>query len=495
MTYKDYKEALAKIADVSYANGLLQWDMEIYMPPQGGEIRSRQMATLAGIAHQYITAPELEHGVAALLTDTSISATEKANLSVTATDIAKRKKLPATHVEALSKAISDGFQAWQTARQQDDYSLFIPHLAKLVALKRQEAEYLGYTAHPYDALLNEFEPGTTSADVVKVFDELKPGLQNLINQIAAKPKPDNAFMHLHYPQAAQWGFGIDLLKQMGYNFEAGRQDLSAHPFTIAFNSHDVRVTTRVAEDDIAEMIWSCIHEGGHALYEQGLPFDSYGLPAAEAASLGIHESQSRFWENNIGRSLPYWEYNYPALQALFPDNLKNTSVTDFYKATNRVEPSLIRTAADELTYHFHIIIRFELELALLDGSLSVDDLPEAWNAKYKAYLGVDVPSDAMGVLQDVHWSHAGIGYFPTYTLGSLYAAQFYNAAAQALPNITSLISTGNLAPILQWLRTNIHPKGRTYTSAEICQTVTGQTLNPQAFLAYATAKYGALYGL
>lgn len=494
MSYQAYQKYLAKLADISFANALLQWDQEVYMPEKGAAARASQQATLSGLAHEVATSAEGEAIVNTLLNDESLDATQKSNVQRTAIDIAKRKKFSREFVEEMSHAISDGFVTWQTAKRDNNYSLFAPKLQRLIELKRREAEITGYTAHPYDALLDDYEPGATTADVKAVFDNLKPQLKLLLDKISAAKQHDDSFFKLHYDKQKQWDFGIDLLKQMGYDFTAGRQDISSHPFTVSFGSGDVRVTTRINENDLAEMIWSCIHEGGHALYEQGLPATDYGLPSGEATSLSIHESQSRLWENNVGRSLAFWQYNYPKIQQVFPEQLGAVSLDLFYKAFNKVEPSLVRTSADELTYHFHIIIRFELELAMLDGSLNAADLPAAWNAKYKEYLGIDVPSDTLGVLQDVHWSHGSMGYFSTYSLGSMYAAQFYAKAEKDIPGLNDSIAQGNTAPLLHWLRQNIHNKGRNLTSRQVCEMVTGEPLNPAYFINYATKKYSHIYG-
>jgi carboxypeptidase Taq len=328
-----------------------------------------------------------------------------------------------------------------------------------------------------------------------IFADVKSALAPLLKNIASKPQVNKDFLHLHYERNAQWEFGIELLKAMGYDMNAGRQDISEHPFTTSFNPQDVRVTTRIDERDFGNMTWSCIHEGGHALYEQGLPVSEYGLPCGEAASLGIHESQSRLWENNVGRSLPFWQHHYAALQARFPDNLQNVSLEDFYKAINQVQPSLIRTEADELTYHFHVMIRYEIEKGLLDGTYSTKDLNEIWNKYYREYLHVEVPNDNQGVLQDIHWSHGSFGYFPTYSLGSLYAAQFFTAAKQQIPGLIEQITKGDYKELLNWLRDEIHHHGRYYTSNELCAKVTGEPLAFKYFLDYATEKYHHIYNV
>jgi carboxypeptidase Taq len=316
-----------------------------------------------------------------------------------------------------------------------------------------------------------------------------------VKQIAAKPQNDDAFMYLKYDDQKQWDLGLEYLKQMGYDFEAGRQDRSSHPFTTNFSCQDVRVTTRVNENDLNEMLWSTIHEGGHALYEQGLPASEYGLPLGEYISLGIHESQSRMWENNVARSLGYWKGNFGRMQQTFPEQLKGKTAEDFYKAMNIVQPSLIRTSADELTYHFHVLIRFEIEKALIENKIQVKDLPSYWNAKYKEYLGIDVPSDSKGVLQDIHWSHGSFGYFPTYSLGSFYAAQFFAQAKKENPELEKQIESGNMKPLLEWLREKVHKHGKYYTAEELCIAITGEKLNFQYFMDYAKKKYSQLYNL
>ncbi|HEY0030132.1 MAG TPA: carboxypeptidase M32, partial [Bacteroidia bacterium] len=422
--YKKYQVLMQKIADVQYASALLNWDQETYMPPKGAHFRAQQLSTLAGIIHEYSISEELGTLLDVLEKDTSLSEREKRNIKQSLKNYRDNKKYTTEFVQELSRTISETFQAWQKAKVENNFALYAPHLEKLVKLKREEAKFLGDYAHPYDALLNQYEPGATTADLEILFSDVREQLVVFVKQIAAKPQNEDAFMFLHYDKQKQWEIGLELLKQMGYDFEAGRQDASSHPFTTSFSPQDVRVTTRINENDLNEMIWSCIHEGGHALYEQGLPTEEYGMPSGEYISLGIHESQSRLWENNIGRSLPYWKANYSILQSAFPENLKKVSFEDFYKAMNIVKPSLIRTSADELTYHFHVLIRFEIEKALIEGSIEVKDLPAYWHAKYKEYLGIEVPDDARGVLQDIHWSHGSFGYFPTYSLGSFYAAQF-----------------------------------------------------------------------
>ncbi len=493
--YAKYKGMMRKIADIQYSSAVLSWDQETYMPPKGANFRAQQLSTLAGIGHELATSKELGEILNALSSDASLSEKEKRNIKQSLKNYNDNLKYTTAFVEELSKTISETFQAWQKAKADNNFALYAPYLEKLVKLKREECKLLGTFAHPYDALLNQYEPGAKTADLELLFTDVRNQLVAFVKKIAAKPQNEDKFMFLHFDKTKQWEFGLDLLKQMGYDFEGGRQDASSHPFTTNFSSQDVRVTTRVNEKDINEMIWSCIHEGGHALYEQGLPSEEYGLPSGEYVSLGIHESQSRLWENNVGRSLGYWKGNFSKLTKAFPDNFKSVSFEDFYKAMNIVKPSLIRTSADELTYHFHVLIRFEIEKALIEGTIEVNDLSSYWNSKYKEYLGLDVPSDSKGVLQDIHWSHGSFGYFPTYSLGSFYAAQFFAQAKKEIKGLESEIEKGNMKPLLDWLREKVHKHGKYYSAEELCISITGEKLNFKYFMDYATNKYTQLYNL
>lgn len=493
--YGKYRGMMRKIADIQYASAVLSWDQETYMPPKGANFRAQQLSTLAGIGHELATSKELGEILNLLSSDTNLEEKEKRNIKQSLKNYNDNLKYTTEFVQELSKTISETFQAWQKAKAENNFALYAPHLEKLVKLKREECKLLGTFAHPYDALLNQYEPGAKTADLEVLFADVRNQLVAFVKKIAAKPQNNDNFMFLHFDKTKQWELGLDLLKQMGYDFEGGRQDASSHPFTTNFSSQDVRVTTRVNEKDINEMIWSCIHEGGHALYEQGLPPEEYGLPSGEYVSLGIHESQSRLWENNVGRSLGYWKGNFSKLTKAFPDNFKSVTFEDFYKAMNIVKPSLIRTSADELTYHFHVLIRFEIEKALIEGTIEVKDLPNYWNAKYKEYLGLDVPSDSKGVLQDIHWSHGSFGYFPTYSLGSFYAAQFFAQAKKEIKELESEIEKGNMKPLLDWLRDKIHRHGKYYSAEELCISITGEKLNFKYFMDYAASKYTQLYNL
>ncbi|MGZ4012202.1 MAG: carboxypeptidase M32, partial [Flavisolibacter sp.] len=410
-------------------------------------------------------------------------------------DYLKNKKYTSEFVRKLSEQVNKAFHSWIESRKQNSFAVYEKDLEALINLKLQEAELLGYEGHPYNALLDEFEKGATVELLDKTFNNLLPTLKELLDRILNRPQVDNSFLKQQFPRQQQWDWGMKLIKQLNFDLEAGRQDISEHPFSVSFNRNDVRITTRVDENDFANMTWSCIHETGHALYEQGLPEDQYGLPLGEACSYSIHESQSRLWENNVGRSKGFWNHYFPILQEQFPEQFKSVDSKEFYNGINLVQPSFVRTEADELTYHFHVYIRYELEKKLLDGSVSAHDIPAYWNELYKKYLEVDVPGDKKGCLQDVHWSHGSFGYFPTYSLGSFYAAQFYRTAADQLEGLASQIENGNCLPLLDWLRTNIHSKGRFFTSEELCQQVTGKGLDVGYFVGYLLDKYVSIYNL
>jgi len=494
MTYNDYKSHMQKLADVEYSIGVLSWDKEVNLPKKGAAFRSRQVATLAGIAHNIFTDKVFGETLKALDENgNDLTAGEAKNVALTRKDYERSSKFSEEFVMRSSQVTSETYHAWLKAREANDYSLYEEALGKMVEIKREAAEIIGYEGHPYDALLDEFEPGYTSAQLDTLFADVKAKLVKFAADIRSKKQVSNDFVFQHFDKDEQWELGLDLLAKMGYDFDAGRQDVSPHPFTINFSPEDVRVTTRVDENDLANMVWSCIHEGGHALYEQGLKPEEYGLPLGRAISLGIHESQSRLWENNVGRSLSYWKAHYPALQERFPEQLKSVSLEDFWKGINRIEPNLIRTEADELHYHFHVMIRYEIEKGLVEGSISTKGLDKVWNAKYKEYLGVDVPDANQGILQDIHWAHGSLGYFPTYSLGSFYAAQFYAQAEKDIPDLTAQVEAGDTSKLLAWLREKIHVHGKMYDANELCVRITGEELNFQYFMDYIEGKYGGIY--
>ncbi len=491
--YNEYKTKMQKIADVKYASAVLQWDQETYLPPKGNDTRGRQIATLTELAHQQFTDEKLGVLLNELAAKNDLEDKEKRNIELTLEDYNKNKKLSSAFVHRMSETVNKSFHAWISSRKENSFAVFQKPLNEVIELKKQEADLLGYENHPYNALLNEYDKGLTVKKVDSVFNTLRPQLSSLLEKLSNLQQVDNNFLHQHFDKDQQWKFGMELLKRMHFDFEAGRQDISEHPFTINFCSNDVRVTTRIDENDFGNMTWSCLHEGGHALYEQSLPSDEYGLPLGEYSSLSIHESQSRLWENCIGRSNAFVEYNYPLLQSFFPSQLKNISADQFYKGINKVHPSFIRTEADELTYHFHVMIRYEIEKMLIEGNIKTIDIPTYWNEHYKKYLGVVVPDDNRGCLQDVHWSHGSFGYFATYSIGSLYAAQFFETILKNNTELYNDIKNGNNLIVFNWLKQHIYRHGRYYNSEDLCKKATGEDLNSQFFIDHVSKKYTDIY--
>lgn len=493
--YKEYTTKMQQIADVKYASAVLQWDQETYLPPKGSSFRGRQIATLNELAHLQFANEKTGALLNELLGKIDLTDRQKRNIELTHYDYMRAQKFTGDFVRKMSETVNKAFHAWLQARKENSFAVFQQPLDELIQLKKQEADILGYTDHPYSALMNDFDRGLTVTITDKIFADLKPQLLSLLRFIESKPQVDDRFLHQHFDKDAQWKFGIEILKKMGFDFEAGRQDISEHPFTINFCNTDVRVTTRIDESDFTNMTWSCIHEGGHALYEQGLPGEEYGLPLGEYCSLSIHESQSRLWENNVGRALPFWQHNFSLLQPFFKQQLGAVTAGQFYRAINKVSPSLIRTEADEVTYHFHVMIRYEIEKMLIEGSIKTADIPGYWNRHYKDYLGVTVPDDKSGCLQDVHWSHGSFGYFATYSLGSLYAAQLYAALTKENASLDKELAAGNNTVVLNWLSDKVYRHGRYYTSEELCKEATGETLNSTHFIRYATKKFTEIYTL
>jgi len=487
--YAEYTIRLRKIADIKNASALLEWDQETYLPVKGAAFRGQQIATLAELAHEWFTGEAFGDLLKELSGRADLAADEKRNVELSLEDYRKQTKFSPAFVRTLSETVSRSFHSWIKARESNSFAVFENDLTRLVELKKEAAELAGYEGHPYNALLDEFEKGCTVALLDGVFDEVRGPLKDLLDRIGLRQQADDSFLKGPYPKQQQWDFGMEMMRQMGFDFQAGRQDISEHPFTTNTSSKDVRLTTRIDEQDFSHMTWSCIHEAGHGLYEQGLPEKYYGLPLGQYASLSIHESQSRLWENNVGRSYDWWQHWYPRLQKCFPGPLQAISLEKFYKAINKVGPSLIRTEADEVSYHFHVMIRYELEKKLIEGSISVKDIPSYWKEQYATYLGVQAPDDKQGCLQDVHWSHGSFGYFPTYSLGSFYGAQLFAAALQQDKKISGEIREGKGDSLLAWLRQQIHCHGRWYTSEELCRKATGESLNIRHFMDYLLDKY------
>jgi carboxypeptidase Taq len=386
-------------------------------------------------------------------------------------------------------------EAWAKARAENDFPHFQPHLERLLDLTHRYSGFFAPYEHIYDPLIDIHEPGLKTADVKTIFDLLRPQQVNLLKQIASRPQVEDSFMHLAYDEQKQLDFGLSIIKDFGFDFTRGRQDKSVHPFTTSFSIGDVRLTTRVDVNYLPTALFGTLHECGHGLYEQGVSPSLERSSLDDGASLGIHESQSRMWENLVGRSREFWSHYFPRLQATFPDQLAGVDVETFYRAANRVEPSLIRVEADEVTYNLHIMLRFELENEMLEGKVKISDLPEAWNAGMETYLGIVPPNDALGVLQDIHWSGGTIGYFPTYSLGNLISVQLFDKAKADIPSLPEQIAAGQFGELLGWLRENVHRHGRKYTPAELVKRVTGNELTAANYVAYIKTKFSDIYEL
>jgi len=495
---KQLKEILGEISDLNNAAALLGWDQNTYMPSGAAERRGQQLATLSKLSHIKFTSLE----VGKLLEELKPWALEQDDedydarmVIVGARDYEKATRVPPEFVAEMAQVTTRAFEAWVEAKGKSEFSIFQPHLEKVVEMNRRYVTFFPPADHPYDVLLDEYEPGMKTADVKAIFDALRPQQVEIIKAIAERPQVDDSCLRQSFPGQEQWEFGLEVAKAIGYDMEHGRQDKSAHPFTISFGSDDVRITTRVDENFFNTMFFGTMHETGHALYEQGMHSYIKRTPLEGGASLAIHESQSRLWENLVGRSLPFWEHFYPKLQKRFSSQLGNVSLDTFYKAINKVQPSLIRVEADEATYNLHIMLRLELEIAMIEGNLAIKDLPEAWNTKMQEYLGITPPNDALGVLQDVHWSYGSLGYFSTYALGNLISAQLWERFLQFVPELEDQIREAEFAPLLSWLRVKIHQVGRSYEPQDLMQRVTKSKIDPTPYVRYLKKKYGEIYGI
>lgn len=492
------KAKLKEIKNINDAVAVLSWDQQVFMPSGGATARAEQLATLSKLAHEMFISDEVGELLSDLSEVNSDYDSDAASMvRVACRDYEKARKLPPDLVEEMSRTFSLGQQTWMKARAEKDFSQFQEILEKIVDLNIQMAEAYGYDESIYDALLDQYEPEMKTEHVAKVFAELKTELVPLVQAIVEnKDVVDNSILKQEYDETTQWGFGLIPLQAIGYDMRRGRQDKSAHPFTISFSVNDVRITTRVYKDQFGPALFGTLHEGGHALYEQNVAPELEGTILASGTSLGIHESQSRLWENVVGRSKSFWQFYYPNLQKFFPNQLKDVSLDSFYQAINKVKPDFIRVEADEVTYNLHIFLRFELEQELLTKRLKVADLPDAWNAKMEEYLGLTPPDDAMGVLQDIHWSGGSIGYFPTYTLGNILSLQFYNQILQDIPDLPEQFARGEFEALLDWFREKIHRHGRKFTANELINRVTGaKSIEAGPYLSYVKEKYSEIYKL
>ncbi len=497
------KEIDRNIVHLEHIIAAMDWDQQTYMPAASSDARADQLALLESVAHQRNTSTEIgellgffgaddEHPEGA--TD-GLGERDRAFVREVYRRYSKLVKLPETLVTAFARERSRAQSVWVKAKGDDNFPVFSPNLERLIGLCREIAECYGYTEHIYDALLDTYEPGMKSSEVTDVFATVAESLKPLVGAIADSQQVRSDFLEREYPAELQGQIGREIVADIGFDFERGRLDVSPHPFTTTLGPHDIRLTTNYSPNYLPKSLFGSIHEAGHGMYEQGVSEEFHGSVLGEAASLGIHESQSRSWENIVGRSLAFWKRYYPRLEQLFPKQLSDVTLEEFYRGINRVEPSCIRIEADEVTYNLHIILRFELEMALLAGDLPVKDLPAAWNDRMKELVGITPASDSKGVLQDIHWSAGLFGYFPTYALGNLYGAQFAATIRERVGDLDARLENGDFSPVLSWQREHIHSHGRMYSAGDLCEKATGKRLDPTYFVKYLNGKFKQIYGL
>lgn len=505
--YAELRALVKEAATLGSIGSLLGWDQETYMPPAAAAHRAEQQALVSGLVHERATSPRIGELLSQCEADRELMSDPEtaANLREMRRDYDLLTKLPTELVEELARTGSLAQEAWKEARKNSDFAAFAPWLEKMMALSRRKAECLGIPkggAELYDALLDQYEPGMTSAQIEAIFTPLRDRLSKFIAEVTSKgSEPDTSVLKAQIPAEKQHAFGLQVLRAMGFDLEAGRLDTTTHPFCSGMAPGDTRLTTRYRDEAFTDALYGTMHEAGHGLYEQGLPKlgangeGRFGEPLGESISLGIHESQSRMWENMVGRSREFWTWALPRAREAFAPALDGVTVDQMYRAVNTCRPSFIRVEADESTYNLHIMLRFELERGLIAGTVSVNDLPREWNRRFKQYLGLDVPDDRRGCLQDVHWSFGLIGYFPTYTLGNLYAAQFWETIQQEIPDLKDRIARGEMLPLREWLREKIHKHGKRYRAGELCERVTGKPLSAEPFMRYLEGKIRPIYGV
>ena len=492
--YAELLTRLRTVRDLGGAAAVLVWDQMTYMPPGGAAARGRQLGTLERLSHELFTEQRIGDLLGELETSSDFR-DDDGLLRLVRRQYERAVRVPSSFAAEVSAHTTEAYEVWAQARPNNDFAAVQPYLERTLELSRQYADYFDY-AHPADPLIDQADYGMSVATIRPIFAALREELVPLVQAIGEQPQVESDFLHRHYPEPQQWAFGEHVIQQFGYDFERGRQDKTHHPFAIRFGAGDVRITTRFQENDLGDGLFSTMHESGHAMYEQGINPEYDGTPLARGTSSGVHESQSRTWENIVGRSRQFWQHFYPPLRETFPEQLNDVELEDFYHAINSVQPSLIRVDADEVTYNLHVIVRFELELALLEGKLAVAELPEAWRTRYQEYLGVVASDDRDGVLQDVHW-YAGLigGAFQGYTLGNIMASQFYEAALAAHPEIPEQLAQGQFETLHGWLRSNIYHPGSRFTTSELLERVTGQGLSLAPYMKYLRGKYGEIYGL
>jgi carboxypeptidase Taq len=495
-TYTKLKGRLAEVSDLGRIGGLLAWDQQTMMPPRAAEVRAEQMATMARLTHERFTDPEVGKWLDAL-TDHEASLSpdsdEASLIRVTRRDWDKARRVPNELAAELAHAAASGYAAWLEARASSDFAGFLPELERNIELKRRYAAC--FDAAPYDALLDDFEPGLTAAEVTAVFDRLKSGLLPLVQRVRERAGAvDDSCLRGHFPSDSQRTLVLRIIERFGYNEDGWRLDPTAHPFAQSAGTTDIRLTTRYEEDNLEMALFGTIHECGHGLYEEGISPRLERTPLAGGCSMALHESQSRLWENQVGRGRSFWRFAFPLLRDVFPEQFAGADDEVLYRAVNRMKPSLIRVEADELTYPLHIILRFEIERDLFEGNLRAVDLPDVWNAKMRDYLGIEVPDVAVGVLQDVHWAEGLFGYFPTYALGTVVSAQIWQRVRAEFPDLDEQFARGEFLELREWLRENLHQYGRKFTPKETIARIAGGPIDPEPFLRYVTAKVEELYG-
>jgi carboxypeptidase Taq len=498
--YVELQSRLRRVAALASVGELLGWDQETMMPPKAASFRAEELGAISALAHEQAIDPRIGELLAACEADASLAADPRtaANLREIRRDYDRSRKLPTDLVVELSETASRAMEAWKQARSESDFERFRPWLDRQIDLARRKAACYGIPdgGEAYDALVEDYEPRTPVARIEQLFAPLREGLCTLIAAVSASGRdPDAGLQRIALPRERQEAFCRSVLERLGFDLEAGRLDVSAHPFSAGIAPGDTRITTRYREDGFLDALGSTMHEAGHALYEQGLPKDEWhGQPLAEALSLGIHESQSRMWENQVGRSRAFWSWAWPIAKRVFGAALDGHSADAAFRTVNAVRPNLIRVESDEATYNLHVMLRFDLERAMIRGDLRSRELPAAWNERMKQDLGLDVPDDRRGCLQDVHWSSGAFGYFPTYSLGNLYAAQLWEAAEAAIPDLEAQLARGEFGGLLLWLRQSVHEHGRRFFASELCRRVTGREVGHEPLLGYLAGKLGPIYG-
>ncbi len=495
----ELKRELGEVHDLERAAALLNWDLQTYMPSGGATARSQQSATLSRLAHEKFTSDEigrLLEDLEAATRDLPYEDDTVSLLRITRREYDKARRVPGELVHELAQTEGLAMPAWAKARAESDFDPFAPHLEKILELKRREAGYLGYRDRMYDALLDLYEPGMKTVQVQAIFDDVRKELVPLVHAISERSDlVDDSILQREYDEQKQWDLSLEALRLIGFNFENGRQDKSVHPFTTGFSNRDVRVTTRLSRNYFPMALFGTLHEGGHGLYEQGSPDKFLRTPLSGGASLGVHESQSRLWENLVGRSRPFWQFFFQRFRDTFPESADGADPETIYRAVNRVQPSLVRVEADEVTYNLHIMLRFQIENALLEEKLAVRDVPAAWDAAMQEFLGVTPSTVAEGALQDIHWSIGSIGYFPTYSLGTFFSVQLFDQARADIPDLYTQFERGDYSALLGWLRTHVHQHGRKFTLNELAVRISGEPLQTRSYLRYLKEKFGEIYDL